>query len=148
MTVRVAFFRPTGRHGFLSNFYEGRAIEAEIDGERLVARTAEALFQAAKFPAGSEARRAVLAAPTPKRAKALGQQRGMRADWDEVRVDVMRAVLRAKFTDPEMRTNLLATGTAELVEASPFDVYWGTGADGSGRNMLGRLLMELRASLA
>jgi len=44
----------------------------------------------------------------------------------------------------ELRELLLGTGHRELVEASPFDHYWGCGADGSGQNRLGRLLMKIR----
>ncbi len=36
---------------------------------------------------------------------------------------------------------------ARLVEHTNNDVFWGDGGDGSGHNMLGRLLMELRAEL-
>jgi hypothetical protein len=42
---------------------------------------------------------------------------------------------------------LLGTGDEELVENAPGDYYWGCGADGSGRNMLGRILMEVRSGL-
>jgi predicted NAD-dependent protein-ADP-ribosyltransferase YbiA (DUF1768 family) len=38
-------------------------------------------------------------------------------------------------------------GDEDLVEASPVDAYWGTGAGGTGRNVLGRILMETRATL-
>ena len=48
---------------------------------------------------------------------------------------------------PRGEDTLLATGDKELVENAPGDYYWGCGADGSGRNMLGRILMELRAEL-
>jgi predicted NAD-dependent protein-ADP-ribosyltransferase YbiA (DUF1768 family) len=34
------------------------------------------------------------------------------------------------------------------MEDSKKDYYWGIGADGTGKSMLGRLLMELRSSLA
>ncbi len=50
----------------------------------------------------------------------------LRADWNEVRVDVMRAVLAAKFSDLELRARLIATGTAELVEENTWnDRFWG-----------------------
>jgi predicted NAD-dependent protein-ADP-ribosyltransferase YbiA (DUF1768 family) len=39
------------------------------------------------------------------------------------------------------------TGNAELVEHTTNDHYWADGGDGTGRNMLGVLLMELRAEL-
>lgn len=35
----------------------------------------------------------------------------------------------------------------EIVEDSPIDSYWGCGADGLGKNMLGKLLMKLREEL-
>jgi hypothetical protein len=37
--------------------------------------------------------------------------------------------------------------TAPLVEASPFDAYWGCGRSGKGKNRLGQLLMQVRAKL-
>ena len=59
-----------------------------------------------------------------------------------------RAAVRAKFrTHADLRAELLATGDEELVENAPGDYYWGCGADGSGKNMLGRILMEVRAEL-
>jgi hypothetical protein len=65
-----------------------------------------------------------------------------------VKDDVMRQAVRRKFeAHPAIRTILLSTGDEELVEASPVDAYWGAGADGTGRNMLGRVLMETRAAL-
>jgi predicted NAD-dependent protein-ADP-ribosyltransferase YbiA (DUF1768 family) len=39
---------------------------------------------------------------------------------------------------------LLSTGNATLIEDSPMDFYWGCGSDGTGKNMLGKILMEYR----
>jgi ribA/ribD-fused uncharacterized protein len=80
----------------------------------------------------------------------LGRSRKfpLRRDWESVKEDIMRQALRAKFTQhPELRELLLATGDAKLVEHTNNDRYWGDGGDGSGRNRLGLLLMELRAQL-
>lgn len=41
-------------------------------------------------------------------------------------------------THTDIRNILLSTGNAEIVENSPIDFYWGCGADGSGKNMLGK----------
>jgi ribA/ribD-fused uncharacterized protein len=77
------------------------------------------------------------------------RQRPLRADWEVVKDDVMRAALRAKFTQhPQLQSLLLATGDADLVEHTRNDTYWADGGDGSGRNRLGELLMELRTQLA
>ena len=63
-------------------------------------------------------------------------------------VNVMLQALRAKFSAHEgPRNMLLASGTAVLVEAAPHDFVWGGGHNGSGTNMLGRLLMQVRDEL-
>jgi len=46
-----------------------------------------------------------------------------------------------------LRELLLSTGEAKLVEHTERDDYWGDGGDGSGRNGLGRLLMEVREGM-
>ena len=57
-----------------------------------------------------------------------------RADWDEVRDEVMLRAVRAKFTQHrDLRQRLLDTGDEVLVEHSPADAYWGDGGDGSGK---------------
>lgn len=71
-----------------------------------------------------------------------------RPDWDAVKVDVMRDILRAKVAQHEyVRRKLLATGNRELVENSWRDDFWGWGPNRDGQNMLGRLWMEVRAEL-
>ena len=45
------------------------------------------------------------------------------------------------------REKLLSTGESKLIEASPTDYIWGEGADKSGQNLLGVLLMEVRAEI-
>ena len=60
----------------------------------------------------------------------------------------MRDALRAKFTQhPSLRSLLLHTGDAELIEHTKNDRYWADGGDGTGKNRLGQLLMELRTEL-
>lgn len=92
-------------------------------------------------------RETIRKANTPMIAARLGRDRKqkLRRDWESVKVSVMREALRAKFTQhPALRALLLSTGDAKLVEHTENDAYWGDGGDGSGRNMLGQLLMELR----
>jgi len=71
-----------------------------------------------------------------------------RADWDEVKVGIMREILRAKAAQHEyVRRKLLVTGDRELVEDSWRDDFWGWGPNRDGKNMLGKLWMEVRAEL-
>lgn len=68
-----------------------------------------------------------------------------RGDWESVKKDIMCKALLAKFTQNEpLRRSLLSTGKRTLIEASPYDNFWGCGADGGGKNELGKLLMEIR----
>ncbi len=72
----------------------------------------------------------------------------LRRDWESVKVAVMAAAVRAKFTQhDDLRATLLGTGDAKLVEHSENDDYWGDGGDGSGKNMLGQILMRIRSEL-
>lgn len=71
-----------------------------------------------------------------------------RSDWDEVKVEIMLDILRAKASQHEyVRRKLLATGDRELVEDSWRDDYWGWGPNRDGQNMLGKLWMQVRAEL-
>jgi ribA/ribD-fused uncharacterized protein len=54
-----------------------------------------------------------------------------------------QAVLCKLSTHADIREMLLSKGNEEIVENSPVDYYWGCGADGSGKNMLGIILMEV-----
>ncbi len=71
----------------------------------------------------------------------------VRADWnDDTKLRAMAEVLTLKFDQNlHARTALLNTGYAQLVEASPYDAFWGEGRAGKGKNWLGHLLVEMRA---
>jgi ribA/ribD-fused uncharacterized protein len=144
MTSRILFYRTADAYGAFSNF---AAYPIAIDGR--LWPTSEHFFQAQKFTR-DEDREAILAERSPMRAAQLGRDRSrpVRADWDDVRDEVMLAALRAKFTQhAELRALLLDTGDAELVEHTANDRYWADGGDGTGRNMLGKLLMQVRDEL-
>jgi ribA/ribD-fused uncharacterized protein len=69
-------------------------------------------------------------------------------EWNTVKISIMRSLLEQKFDakmNPELRAQLLATGTKHLEEMNWWgDTFWGTNKEGKGENMLGRLLMEVR----
>ena len=110
--------------------------------------TVEHYFQAQKF-AVQEARERIRRAASPKEARTLGQSRShpIRADWDEVRELVMLKALRLKFSVATAKALLLSTSDRELIESSPYDHFWGSGQDGTGKNRLGQLLMQVRREL-
>jgi ribA/ribD-fused uncharacterized protein len=144
MSSRILFYRVSDPYGFMSNF---APYPIELDGA--VWPTSEHYFQAQKFE-GEAHREAIRAAASPMVAARMGRDRArpLRADWESVKDDAMYRALVAKFTQhPGLRSKLLDTGDAELVEHTGNDAYWADGGDGSGRNMLGQLLMRVRGEL-
>lgn len=132
----------SGRYEFLSNFYA-----SPIVINTLLYPTAEHAFQAFKTLDEDQHDR-VRCAPSPSRAKQLGRRVTLRPDWESVRVEVMRRVVGWKFAQhPDLAALLVATGDEQLVEGNWWgDTFWGV-CEGTGRNMLGVILMELRDSL-
>lgn len=86
----------------------------------------------------------------------------IRPDWDAVQFDVMTEIQRSKFSWPDLRGKLVATGDAQLVYGNNFhDNLWGIcmcqslptsklkyginlRCSGSGDNRLARILMQVR----
>ena len=65
-----------------------------------------------------------------------------------IKDDVMRRAVLQKFqTHDEIGYILLETGDELIVENAPGDYYWGCGKDGTGKNKLGLILMEVREKL-
>lgn len=139
----INFYSTKDAYGEFSNF---AAFPIEVGGKCWP--TSEHYFQAQKFrdlSIGEIIRNTV---SPMKAAQMARQQAGLRSDWESVKDDVMRAALHAKFTQHQtLRSLLLGTKDAQLVEHTANDSYWGDGGNGSGKNMLGKLLMELRAQL-
>jgi predicted NAD-dependent protein-ADP-ribosyltransferase YbiA (DUF1768 family) len=72
---------------------------------------------------------------------------GMQREWDDKRPALMRRLLRSKFANPQLRAALLGTGEKHLSnQAEGADAFWDA-PGGTGENVLGKLLMELRAQL-
>lgn len=136
LEVDYGCFSNFSRHGF------------GIDG--IYWKTSEHYFQAQKF-VGTEFEDKVREARSPKDAAGLGRRRDfpLRKDWEGVKDDVMRHAVLKKFqTHAEIREILLNTGDKNIVENAPGDYYWGCGKDGTGKNMLGIILMEVREQLS
>jgi len=141
----IQFNSKSKEYCWLSNFFIFPMI---VDDKEY--RTVEHWFQSQKFtdPILQENIRLT---PSPSMAKKLGRTRhaSFRTDWDCVKEEIMLKGLRAKFDQNVfLRTQLLATGTAELEEQAPWDSYWGSGRTGKGKNRMGHLLMKVRTELS
>lgn len=140
----IRFYRTGDPFGEFSNF---AAFPVRLKGVEWP--TTEHYFQAQKF-AGTPHEEEVRRAESPMAAAKMGRDRSrpLRADWESVKDDVMREAVLAKFRQhPALLSLLRSTGDAEIVEHTKNDDYWGDGGDGSGRNVLGRILMEVRSRL-
>ncbi len=101
----------------------------------------------------------IMSARKPAIIKQLGRQvRNFdEKAWNLNRDNVMYTALINKFKqNPDLKRQLLATGNAILVEASPRDRLWGIGFSANdalankakwGQNKLGNLLMRVRNEL-
>ncbi|HZZ44499.1 MAG TPA: NADAR family protein [Tepidisphaeraceae bacterium] len=120
---------------------------ATIEFEGIHYPTVEHAYQSAKTLDMAERRR-IAALATPAEAKAAGRALKYRADWEQVKFDVMEQCVRYKFTHhPELAAELLATGNAYLEEGNTWnDQIWGV-YQGKGDNRLGKLLMKVRGEL-
>ena len=86
-----------------------------------------------------------IASPMDAALEGRNRQNPLRPDWEEVKDEVMLQALRMKFSqNPDIAKELMATGDAILIEHTRNDAYWSDGGDGSGKNKLGLLLMQVR----
>ena len=138
----------TGDYHFLSNFSPA---QVRLDG--VAYPTVEHAYQAAKTQE-PEGRERIRGASTPDLARKMGRKLTARPDWHDLKVEVMRDLVRQKFAGrPDLAELLLATGDADLVEGNTWhDNFWGQCrcprcAEAKGLNWLGRLLMEVREGL-
>jgi N-glycosidase YbiA len=133
----------SGDYAFLSNFYP-----AATPYEGVVYPSSEHAFQAAKT-LDMEERHRLASLSTPGKAKRAGRRVALRRDWEQIKIAIMTAIVRAKFQhNEELAQKLAATADAELVEGNQHrDRFWGV-CKGEGQNWLGRILMAVRAEFA
>lgn len=143
MADRIDKFR--GEYAFLSNFFP-----CYVQYEGLDYPSVEHAFQAAKS-LDLEVRRGMQVCPSPADAKYCGRRLKLRPDWEQIKIQVMRDLVKDKFTrnlsTVDIKKLLLETGDAYLEEGNHHrDTFWGT-VDGKGQNWLGKILMEVREEL-
>ena len=126
---------------FLSNFFPH-----SIMYMGKIWKTSEHAFQGAKTLDESE-QETIRRQITPGQAKRKGRKITLRPDWENIKVSVMREILKIKFSDPVLAQMLLDTGDNELIEGNDWgDTFYGR-VNGVGENWLGRILMEIREEL-
>jgi len=142
--MTIEFYSTEEEYGEFSNF---SAHPITLKGKQWP--TSEHYFQAQKF-AGTEHEEEIRTTPSPMvtARKGRSHKRPLRSDWEQVKDDIMREAVQAKFEQNlELRELLLSTGEEPIVEATTRDYYWGCGTNKTGKNMLGIILMEVRTAL-
>jgi ribA/ribD-fused uncharacterized protein len=141
---QIKFYRTNEKFGCFSNFSQHPIF---LDGQHW--KTSEHYFQAQKFEHPKD-QLAVQKAKTAMQAARIGRDRyrKLKSDWEEIKDDLMRKAVRAKVMQhPQVKETLLSTNDAMIIEHTKNDNYWADGGDGSGKNMLGKILMEIRDEL-
>ena len=150
-----------GKYCPLSNFYR---CNFRIEGEWYTSVEQFYQFQKAKRMNDVEIAAKIKMEDDPKAVKHLSKQsRDFRGDGlpdSEWATKTMRTGLEAKFSQvPSAKTYLQGTGELQLIEANHSDQFWSCGYGLNdpridvqnkwrGKNMLGKLLMDVRKELA
>lgn len=140
----IKFYKVHDDYGFMSNF-----APYPFSDSSKIWPTSEHYFQAQKFlvPEIQEKIRQI-ASPMDAALEGRNRQNPLRPDWEEIKDKVMLQALRMKFSQhPEIAKELLSTGEAIIIEHTRNDAYWADSGDGSGKNKLGLLLIQVREEL-
>ena len=126
---------------FLSNFYPSILVYNGI-----AYSSSEAAYQAQKTLDNDERKR--ISKLGPKQAKEEGRKLTLREDWEDIKINEMYNICKAKFTqNPILARKLLKTRDQELVENNHWnDTFWGV-CNGEGLNNLGKILMRIRKEI-
>lgn len=147
----VVFLKTKELWGGFSNMAGGNHLC--VNGTRIL--TSEALYQACRFPHIPEIQKLIISERSPMAAKMKinPYREKTRPDWYRVRIQVMRWCLRVKLAQnwEHFGELLLSSQDKPIVEQSHNDTFWGTKVVDEktlvGKNVLGRLLMELREKM-
>ncbi|KAI1729989.1 N-glycosidase [Ditylenchus destructor] len=133
----------------------------EVDGTKYMCVEQFYMRYKAQVFGDLQTAKAVMEASTSSEIKKLGNQieNFDQLKWRRVAIQVMVIACLRKFEqNDDLREELFATTGSLLVEASPFDKFWGVGLSMEsemiknpnkwpGKNVLGRLLTKLRDRL-
>lgn len=144
----AAFSSTKGEFGGLSNMAPGFAIRVND----VIIPTAEALYQACRFPLFPDIQKEIIEQHSPMTAKMMSRKYldKTRQDWESIKYDIMYWVLQVKLSQnfDKFSKVLTDTGKRAIVEVSKKDKDWAVMRDQDqtlkGKNALGRLLMKLR----
>lgn len=136
----IKLFR--GQYSFLSNFYRHPFTYKGLEWV-----SAEHAYQAQKMIHPKDFLE-IANAVSPQEARKRAKGKKVKRNWYDRKYEVMQSVIKAKFSDPELKARLLETKGKQLIMCNRWnDLYWGVDEFGNGLNKLGWILMEIRDSM-
>lgn len=132
----------SGEYRFLSNFWLH-----PVSFEGIQFPSNEHAYVAAKT-LDLDIRKKIAMVESPAKVKKIGRTLDLRKDWEKVKVPIMHNLIEEKFSDTVLRELLMKTAPMKLIEGNTWgDTFWGECPLGTGKNMLGKLLMYERDGL-
>ena len=151
----TTFFR---KDAFLSNFHPS---QMTIDNENYSCVEQYYMAKKAETFGDKEAKTQIMNSQNPHEINFLGKNVNNfnQATWNESSYKIMKTAVNAKFHQNDKLAKLLKnTGNNKIGEGSSKDLVWGTGVSvfhvdavntskWTGKNLLGKILMEVRDTL-
>lgn len=142
----IRFNSRVPQYAWLSAFFQAPFI-APLGKKMVLFKSREHYYQAHKTK-DKHFRSLIINAGESSRAKYFGSAKSgcpIVEDFDKGRSKLMREAIRYQFHQNALLLRWLKeTEGATLIEEAPWDDYFGTGRDGNGKNVHGKLLMEFR----
>lgn len=157
--VMIGFFHENEEYGCFSNWYPA---EFEYAGKHFANSEQFMMYHKVLMFHKHDLANQIMQTSDPAKCKKIAGQKfpEFNSDlWEKTCVTIVKRGVKAKFVqNPDILQKLLDTGNALLAECSPFDKKWGIGIDindpdrlviakWKGKNLLGRILMEIREEL-
>ena len=155
----ICFYHENEEFGCLSNWYKA---EFEYAGERFSSVEQYMMYHKVLMFHEFELAEKIMVSDDPATIKKLGRTKFPTFNgevWDKTCYEIVKRGVRAKFEqNPDLLEILVGTKNKILAEASLKDTKWGIGIaeddpnrytvkKWKGRNLLGRILMEVRDEL-
>lgn len=155
----IGFFHENEEYGCFSNWYHA---EFDYAGQHYVNSEQFMMYHKVLMFHKYELADQIIQTSDPAKCKKIAGQKFPEYDsdlWEKTCQTIVKRGVKAKFAqNNRILTILLSTGNALLAECSPYDKKWGIGIDindpdrndvgkWKGRNLLGRILMEVRDEL-
>jgi ribA/ribD-fused uncharacterized protein len=157
--VVIGFFHENEEYGCFSNWYPA---EFDYAGQHFLNAEQYMMFHKVLMFHKYELADEIMETSDPAKCKKIAGQKFPEFNpelWEKTCHTIVKRGVKAKFKQNDnLLQTLLDTGNAILAECSPYDRKWGIGIDindpdhlvvakWQGKNLLGRILMEVREEL-